>query len=364
MALDEDLSRFIGRIYESVYEPAPWKAVINELMRRTGSRIAFISSVDLCESNYNRALFYAPEESSVDTGMREYVEETYLMDPSLAWASNHPGAGVCATEAIIPKSDYLAHPFITWQRSRFGTTHWRVLYTPPVDGFSFALSLHPPQGADPPSKDLLPLHRLLFEHMERALRLAARPPDFSRDEGAVVALDRFGRVMAMSPRAEQIIDGADGLSLDSCRLAASCADCEEKLKRAIRSAIDPSLGRALGGGVRVKRLSGRGDWLALVSPYPRFLDHLPIPVPAAVVRILGTDSHSSLSPEHAELFSLTGRETDVASALLGGHSLESLSAVLGISRNTARVHLQGLFRKTGTSRQSDLVRVLGEVARH
>lgn len=116
--------------------------------------------------------------------------------------------------------------------------------------------------------------------------------------------------------------------------------------------------------MRIKRPSGKADWLGLISPYPRLLDHLQIPAPAAIVRILEPDSHVALSTQHAALFDLTPREFAVASALLEGHSLESLSRALGISRNTARVHLQALFRKTGTNRQADVVRVLGTVAQH
>lgn len=59
-----------------------------------------------------------------------------------------------------------------------------------------------------------------------------------------------------------------------------------------------------------------------------------------------------------DLSAVTAREKEVAHLLLDGHSVESLSASLGISRNTARVHLQSLFRKTGTARQIDLVRLL------
>ncbi|HET7316506.1 MAG TPA: hypothetical protein VFI88_03660, partial [Sphingomicrobium sp.] len=172
MSLDEGISRFIGRLYEAAYDADAWRSAVKELMQRTGSRIGLISSLDLREREFSKTLFFAPEDSSVDTGIREYTDGFQASDPSLVWASEHPFAGICETEAIIPRSDYLDHPFIKWIRSRFGTTHWRVLYTQPADDFSFALSLHPPAETGPPSKDLLPLHRLLFEHMERALRLA------------------------------------------------------------------------------------------------------------------------------------------------------------------------------------------------
>ena len=364
MSLDEGLSRFIGRLYEAVYDEEDWRAVMRELMVRTGSRIAFVTSVDLENSEFSRSFFYAPEESCVEVGMREYAEETYLSDPSLAWASANPHAGMCESELILPRSEYLSDPYIKWQKARFGTTHWRVMYTEPRDRFSFALSLHPPQDAEPPSQELRPLHRMLFEHMERALRLVARPPDFSRDAGAIFALDGHGRIIAQSDRAAELIAKADGLNCDSGHLVASDPKTANSLKAAIKSAIGAHVTGGAGAGLKVRRPSGGPDWLVLTSPYPRFLEHLPVPAPAAIVRVVEMESNPVLGAEQAEIFELTHREIEIATALLGGHSIESLSAKLGMSRNTARVHLQALFKKTGTNRQSDLVRILAEVARN
>jgi DNA-binding CsgD family transcriptional regulator/PAS domain-containing protein len=358
MSLDEGLSRFIGSLYEAVYDPDAWKLAIAQLMDRTGSRIAFISSVDLRQREFSRTDFYAPEESAVDTGIREYSEETYGIDPSLIWAAEHPEAGVCETSSIIPRADYLDHPFIKWNKSRFGTTHWRVMYTKPADDLSFSLSLHPPAEVGPAPRELRALHRLLFEHMERALRLAVRPPDLSRDKGAILALDRNGCVVAMSPRAEALLAANDGLSSNDRQLHGLDRTAAVEFRAAVRSAVRGGCG----AGVRLKRRSGKPDWLALVSPYPQSLDHLPIPSTAAVVRIVEPNGGGRLATEHAQLFELTSRELAVAEALLEGHSLESLASSLGISRNTARVHLQSLFQKTATNRQVDLVHLLAEIA--
>jgi DNA-binding CsgD family transcriptional regulator len=362
MSLDEGLSRFIGRLYEAAYDSETWNRAMRELMERTGSRLVFIASVDLREREYTRTDFYGPETSVVEVAQREYREKFYPIDPTLEWASKHPSTGMCETESVMPSSEYLENEYVKWNKSRFGTTHWRVLYNQPIDDLSFALSLHPPSEEGAPSKNLRPLHRLIFEHMERALRLAARPPDFSRDSGAVLALGHHGGIVAMSKRAEELLAARDGLGAERGRLTATSAECAARLNEAIRQCACSAIGAGgPGGGVRIRRVSGRSDWLALVSPYPRFLEHLPFPTPAAVVRIVETDSHSPLADEHARLFELTHREAEIASALLKGHSLESLAAQLSISRNTAKVHLQSLFRKTDTNRQIDLVRVLTEV---
>jgi DNA-binding CsgD family transcriptional regulator len=74
-------------------------------------------------------------------------------------------------------------------------------------------------------------------------------------------------------------------------------------------------------------------------------------------------SRVSLTEGQAHLFGLSRREVEVAQCLLDGHSVESLSEHLGISKNTARVHLQAVFKKTHTSRQAELVHLLTQLTR-
>lgn len=71
MALDEELSSFIGRLYEAVYDPVAWHRLIGELLERTGSHLAFITTVDVVHREYSRAMFYGKEDSAFAKGIRE-----------------------------------------------------------------------------------------------------------------------------------------------------------------------------------------------------------------------------------------------------------------------------------------------------
>jgi DNA-binding CsgD family transcriptional regulator len=239
--------------------------------------------------------------------------------------------------------------------------HWRVFYTTPVDHLSFALSLHPPGSAGPASKKSARLHKLLFEHVSRSLRLAVRPPDLANTSGAVIILDNAGKVLTMSARAERVTCRGDGLSVQQLALVASTPEVTERLNSAIKSAVSSTVLGGAGGAVRLPRPSDRRDWLALISPSPRFLEHLPVRMPAAVLRLVDGKSHISLTKAHAGLFGLSPREAQVVQALIDGHSVESLSEELRISKNTARVHLQAVFRKTSTSRQAELMHLLTQL---
>jgi DNA-binding CsgD family transcriptional regulator/PAS domain-containing protein len=363
LSLDEGVSRFIGRVYESVYDPDAWRSIIVEMMKRTGSRLAFMTTADIRHRELSRTEFYGSDESRFQRGSEEYAEAMYQTDPSLLWASKHPDAGVCDTSTLMPHDEFRRLPYVRWQESLMRTVHWRVYYTRPVDDLSFALSLHPPASDGPAPPQTAKLHKLLFEHMERALRLAARPPQLDGSSEAVIVLDTAGQVLSMSPRAEELVRVADGLTVERHRIGGTTLETTARLNCAIASAVKSGTLGGAGGGVRLRRSGGRPDWLALISPCPRHLEHLPVRTPAAVLRIVETDPKTALSPAHAALFDLSAREAEVAGALLAGHSVESLCAMLGISRNTAKVHLQSIFRKTATNRQSELVHLLSNVTR-
>ena len=57
-------------------------------------------------------------------------------------------------------------------------------------------------------------------------------------------------------------------------------------------------------------------------------------------------------------FDLTPAESIVLERLVYGLSLQEIAEALGTSRNTVRNQLQVVFEKTGTNRQSELIRLV------
>jgi DNA-binding CsgD family transcriptional regulator len=60
-------------------------------------------------------------------------------------------------------------------------------------------------------------------------------------------------------------------------------------------------------------------------------------------------------------YGFTRAETEVASGLLTGYSVEEIAALRHVSVATVRDQLKRLFGKTGTKRQAELVRLLGSL---
>lgn len=62
------------------------------------------------------------------------------------------------------------------------------------------------------------------------------------------------------------------------------------------------------------------------------------------------------------LFDLTASEAKVARGVSEGRSVDEIATALGLSRETVRFYLKGVFAKTGVSRQIDLVALLSSTA--
>ena len=63
-----------------------------------------------------------------------------------------------------------------------------------------------------------------------------------------------------------------------------------------------------------------------------------------------------------DLFGLTRRESEVALTIVAGHGLRAAAQQLGIALTTARTHLQHVFEKTNTRRQSELTSLILQVS--
>ncbi len=81
--------------------------------------------------------------------------------------------------------------------------------------------------------------------------------------------------------------------------------------------------------------------------------------PAVVVFIRDpADSPQASRDLLRSLFQLTRTETEVAMLVMDGQTLDETAEALGVSRNTVRAHLRGVFAKTGATRQAQLVKTL------
>lgn len=80
-----------------------------------------------------------------------------------------------------------------------------------------------------------------------------------------------------------------------------------------------------------------------------------------VMRTISADGLPRTKARLQNLFDLSAKEAELAIMLMNGHSLQEAAEQRKVSITTVRSQLAGLFRKTGTSRQGQLIALLTRV---
>lgn len=182
----------------------------------------------------------------------------------------------------------------------------------------------------------------------------------SRIGAALVSID--GALLMANSVAEELISRREGLYLSHGRLhARNTAETAGLMSEIQRCALNQT---ATNDPLHFVPLSFDREHHSLpltviVRPGPAF--H-PLPRPLRRTAILVMRDPLAQGNWQAEtiarLFGLTAAEAQLASKLARGACLKEAAAALGISQNTAKTQLQGIFMKTGLNRQTELMRAL------
>lgn len=210
--------------------------------------------------------------------------------------------------------------------------------------------------------------RQIVPHLQRAvtvqLRLeraeqwaAAAWQAFDRVVLGAVMVDENARPLLINRAARRIAARKDGFVIAEDGVAG----VNPATTKALRAAVaEVARGRAKEGiGIRLERSGRARPYEVVVVPASRrrwwSLHHRP----SAIVFVSDSArTGASLNGLIRDLYGLTAAESRLVLLLLGGQSLAEAAATLGTSRNTAHSQLTNIFRKTETTSQAELLRVL------
>jgi DNA-binding CsgD family transcriptional regulator len=179
----------------------------------------------------------------------------------------------------------------------------------------------------------------------------------------VVLLDAQGRPLFANAAARWIGRAGDGLELGPEGLRAARPDEQRRLDRAIAAARVTACGEAPEGEaiVVVSRPSGTCGYPVLVKPVADGPAREGLGLAGASALVLIGDPAARFDPPPelvARLYGLTPAQARLACALASGDTVETYAETAGITIATARWTLKQVQARTGTDRQSELVRLL------
>ena len=175
--------------------------------------------------------------------------------------------------------------------------------------------------------------------------------------GAIVVVGPTSNVVFFNRNASALISASDGLRLRAHghpRLVFADKMQQHLFDRLVAQACSREAARTT-SGLHVARPSGKPGYVVQVSSLGRLAAH----DGRAAVFITDPCEHYTLDgPLLESVYELTGAELRVAEGMLGDKSLGEIAAMLRVKKSTARTQLSSLFRKTRTSRQAQLVKLL------
>ncbi|KQR83227.1 helix-turn-helix transcriptional regulator [Sphingomonas sp. Leaf343] len=367
MSLSDGTADLVRSIYDTIDDPDRWPAVLDRMISHTNSHLMLVSVVDLRRGHYHDTRWSGPNADRFRDGLHEYDAEMFARDPLLAFGAAHPHAGgVRLRTALVHQGrDPDEDPYARWIGDRLGIADSLVRYTPPIAGLTLGISIHAAAAAGSHAREAIDLFTMLFDHVERAMRTANRPPDFASDAALAIMVGRDGRILRTSPVALALLDRKDGLHRCGDRLVAASLTHTRRLDTAIASALGAVRDGTAGAALALPRPSGRPDLLVRVDPVPNPPSPFRMFGPAALILVTEPDAGGvtlTAARRWAQCFELTPAETRLTVALIedeGG--LRQVADRLGIAYGTVRVQLASVFRKVGVSSQAQLARLLTRI---
>jgi DNA-binding CsgD family transcriptional regulator len=183
-------------------------------------------------------------------------------------------------------------------------------------------------------------------------------------QAPIFILDRRGRVAHANAEAERLLREGDGLSAGADGLRAATTAHSSRLAALIGKAAGSDGEPIVSGALRLPRRSGKPDLTVVAVPVSQRAEFPRSNNPAVILQVADPLAHPS--PNRSllvEAFELTPAEVSLAADLLSGLSVRDIADRSGRSIATVRTHLANVLAKTGTSRQSELVRLLMRLPR-
>ena len=191
-----------------------------------------------------------------------------------------------------------------------------------------------------------------------SIRSAALEAMLNALAASVYLADRDGRIVYMNRVAERQVVTGNVIRIVNGRLA----PVDSKARLTLGRAIDVVIGEGglLTGGITVA-LAGV-DHAGLIATILRLSPgENPSSCRGAGMAAIVMQDPIVMPPSAAEafaqLYSLTGSELRVLLAMAPGLSVKEAAEMLGIGENTAKSHLKHIHSKTGTSKQTELIRL-------
>jgi DNA-binding CsgD family transcriptional regulator/PAS domain-containing protein len=355
----------IGRIYEAAENPLIWSEVLRLLGNAFGSTVNVFVLSDK-KSPLSEVVVSDGADPKWEREYDNYYHSTNIilqrLGPLLAPGLLLSSADHFADEEILNSEYY--QDFLR-RRDVFYLIGGVITSTPTSNAL---LTMVRSRGRPWTSGEKAVLTTLM-PHLQRATRFSSHFATIRQEHDeilnrlpmGVIVLNESGKVEFLNRAAEVVVRKKDGLFCDANGVYAGNPTESAHLRALISSAKSTASGKGgVGGGsMSVTQPSIGRPLSVLIAP---MMPSAAFPLSQSPRVAIFISDPEAPQPTNAErlmaMFDLTPAESRMAGQLLQGKSVVEAADALGITQQTARVHLKRIFGKTYTKRQSELMRLL------
>ncbi|HEY5329979.1 MAG TPA: hypothetical protein VIJ79_08860 [Acidobacteriaceae bacterium] len=366
----EQFSELLDVLYSAPLDHNHWHRFLSLLCEHTGSNTGVFLCADSGSGLTLRVTGGAPLDPEI---VLRYNEKYSNTDPFRNSLIRKARPGIFHGEDLLPNEALLRTPLYRELVSQLGFRYATVVSVSlSVRSFE-AISIWRAPELGQMSEDGIRMLTLLLPHIQKALeisrvlgvaqqRLAQSEIVTDASHTPTFLVTQDGRVIYRNAAADNLLSEGSAISLRSGFLAAVVRDSGTPLRLLVqRASTLPASFESPGmHALPLPRSDGRQPMHLIASPLPQAQRNLS----GADVLLLITDPERNSSfPDNVlrSLYGLTSAETEIANGLLMGYSLSEVASLRRVSTGTVRVQVKSLLSKTGTSRQSELMRVLMSV---
>lgn len=370
MRESERLSALIGHIYDAALDPTLWVDALGEAAQFVGGSGASLYHRDAAARNPDVTYQFGIAPRYVQLYLNTYAK----LDPTALGYFFAKLEEPTVTADVMAYDEFVQSRFYReWVRpQKWVDTVNAMLERSTNTAVGFVVFRREHEGRV--NEETRQRMRLVVPHMRRAALIGktlqlheARSVAFSETFDAISAgiflVGADGRAVHANAAGTAMLNSADVLRPAAGRIVASDPDADLTLSEILAAAGngDAAIGVR---GIAVPLSATGGD---------RYVAHV-LPLTSGIRRRAGTAFGAAVAlfvhkaalnipspPEViAKAYKLTPTELRVLLAVVGVGGVPEVAEALGIAQTTVKYHLGSVYKKTGRSRQADLVKLVAE----
>ncbi len=362
MQPDRAFSHLVGRVYDCALDMTRWTDVLGEITGAIGGAMSQVISADPIQGHQSYVLSW-----NLPDDLAALVQANASLNPTLAFGLTMPLCEpTCATRHIDIDAFHRSRYWITCFADRGYYDCIAAPLTRTVSTFT-AIGIFGNRSKGAYTDDDIALLRLLLPHVKRSLEIAgvlgrqrveAETLHAALDAltAAALIVDADATILFRNAAANAELAQARivrehgkrllGMTPEAVKLLDTLSAAEgRKRQRGLDARLVDETGRVV-----------HATWTMLNATEQG---------PESPVLLLLRQPEAALETplsSAAALFALTAGETQVLAQLLHGRTLVAAAEILGVARSTVKSHLDTIYGKTRTNRQSELVTLVMSLA--